>query len=40
MVDGLINGWVGDLIDESMCCMRRWLKMKQVNDGKKSGLNC
>jgi hypothetical protein len=25
--DGLLNGWVGDLIDESMRSMGRWLMM-------------
>jgi hypothetical protein len=32
MVDALQNGWVGDLMDESMKCMGRQLKMmmKQV----------
>jgi hypothetical protein len=35
-VDGLLNGRVGDLMDESMKCMGPWLKMmEQVTAGVK-----
>lgn len=35
-VDGLLNGRVGDLMDESMRCTGRWLKTtKQVIAGVK-----
>jgi hypothetical protein len=26
-VDGLLNGWMSDLMGELMRCMERWLKM-------------
>jgi hypothetical protein len=36
MVDGLINGWVGDLSDGSKRSTGRWSEMKQANIAKKS----
>jgi hypothetical protein len=27
MVDDLLNGWAGELMDESLNCMQRWLKL-------------
>jgi hypothetical protein len=40
MEDGLQNGWVRNVIDESLSCMGRWLKtiMKQVIAVVKKGI--
>jgi hypothetical protein len=40
MVGGLLNTWVGDMVEESFSCMRRWPKMvmKQVTAVVEKGL--
>jgi hypothetical protein len=42
MIDGLLNGRVGNLMDESLSCMARWLKMimKEVVALVEKGMNC